>query len=176
MASVGLQTARHGWRSVTNLAETFQNAAGGLVVSLLGTYLISLCQAPKLLDSEQAAYTAKLEAAKQAVEAELESARQDVATPKVSSLERSKRERVANLLPNLTEPEREVLKYLLHFGPTEPRILSERHGVQTMGMATWGKAMQNQIMVVVPKTARSPVFWDINPELRKALEFHLLGE
>jgi len=53
LAPVVIQILRHGWNSVTNLIELLENGAIGLVVSLAGTYLISLSQAAKILDDER---------------------------------------------------------------------------------------------------------------------------
>jgi hypothetical protein len=51
LVPVGIQIARHGWCSVLNLEETFTSGAIGLVVSMVGTYLIGVWKGAEALDA-----------------------------------------------------------------------------------------------------------------------------
>src|SRR5579862_177654 len=52
IAPILIQAFRHGWRSVLNLKEAVENGIIGLVISLVGTYLIAIRKGAESLDGE----------------------------------------------------------------------------------------------------------------------------
>jgi hypothetical protein len=53
LVPIALQISRHGWRSVLQLNETLENGFIGLIVSLIGTYLIAVWKGAVAIDTER---------------------------------------------------------------------------------------------------------------------------
>jgi hypothetical protein len=130
-----------------------------------------------MLDDDRAREIAMLENAKETAELELSAVRQTGATRKPSRLEQNRREQVGQLLQSFTEDEKQLLVYLLHHGETDPKVLQRTLAVSTevLGAASI-KARNSSLLIDIPRTRYSPGRWNINPDLKSALEFHLLGE
>ena len=78
---------------MTNVVETLQNAAAGLVVSVIGTYCLSVFASAKLLDEDRGVETTTLEAALMRQQSALAAETQRVSdlTAEVEGLKKPKR-------------------------------------------------------------------------------------
>ncbi|HLY20744.1 MAG TPA: hypothetical protein VKR61_26135 [Bryobacteraceae bacterium] len=139
--------------------------------------IVNAIRAPVKLDNRRRAEIATLGEDKRAMQSALEAARLDAEKPQISALEKGRREQLATALLKFTEDKKKVLVYLLRNGPTKTPFLELHCGVAANTIrSTIAKGHEGRIISVIPKGPRSMVRFEINADLRKALEFHLLGE
>jgi hypothetical protein len=173
IVGITLTAVRKGRHSV-NVPDFLTDTLAVTSVAFVGTLVVNIVRSPKLLDDERAVENANLQSAKQTAEASVK----DLMTPKLSALERSKRERVAQSLQQFSADEKRLLNYLLHNGRTEqPRLLEQcRLRADVYGSALH-KAQQDDLVrsVPAPREFCAP-FFEINPELKQAVEFYLMGD
>jgi len=55
IAAILILLGRKGWGAIVNASDVLINGAGGAAIAFLGTIVISICRAPKLLDDERKA-------------------------------------------------------------------------------------------------------------------------
>lgn len=130
----------------------------------------SVLTAAVKLDNERASEIAS-------VEATIESAQQRVAAPTLPALERSRRERVAERLEDFNEDERNVLNYIRQHGRVEQgQVLRIGFSGTVIAGATRKGVASGLVIRKLAQRQGHPDYWEINPELKDALAFHLLGE
>jgi hypothetical protein len=125
------------------------NALTGASVAFIGSLLINLIRSPVLIDRELRRQIEKV-------------------TP--PSVEVERRNHVARLLSNYTDPGRECLRYILVTGHADVRTMGNHVPASGIKEVGWRKDNGGESLVIHGK----PGCWAINPELKNALAFHLI--
>jgi hypothetical protein len=183
-AAVLLQIAILGTGTVANLALTLSVAVGGLLISLIGNYLISMRRGAEQIDTGLQQQIKENDLALAESGQNIKTLQERLAKPPLSPIEQGRRELVDQKLrsfpANQLELAKAVLRYVLDHGtvPTSGLIFDDLLG---------GVSNPDLISIVLEKAVHdqllggNPGPWTsmrvtINPELKSALSFHLLGE
>ena len=180
---IGIQVAYRGVGSMANVEQTIVNGVVGLGIALIGNYLIAMRRGAESLDSGLRNEIHEKNSALQDRTKENLKLQARLAVRPISLIERNRRtevEQKLNLLPSeFIDVVKGVIKYLLIHGEVDPIVLAVggRLGKtvnQHVIMAAIDKAAMAGLLKPVPGTNRHRVM--VNPELKDALSFHLLGK
>ncbi len=136
------------------------NASGGATVGFIGTFLISLFRAPKLLDIDRAKEIEDL--------SKCNSAR---TPPTVSSLEQERRTFVSEKMQEFSEQEQAILKHILNHGRADRHALAAAFGYPQADEVTH-KGLKHEILV----RGDYPYQFRVNPTFEAAISFYFHGD
>jgi len=177
---IGIQVA---YRGVGSVEQTIVSGVVGLGVSLIGNYLIAMRRGAESLDSGLRDEIHEKNSALQNQTKENRKRQARLVVRPISLIERNRRtevEQKMNALPSeFVDVVEGVIEYLLIHGEVDPILLAEggrlgKTANQHVIMAAIDKAAMAGLLKPVPGTNRHRMM--VNPELRDALSFHLLGE
>lgn len=173
-ASVLLLISRQGWRSVMNANDVLINAAGGAGVAFIGSLLISLFRAPKLLDADRATEIHGLRWQSASLSQELKTARALLAAPpKVSEWEQRQRKLVAEKLAMFSDDEKRVIQHIVHHGQVDRAALINA-GIGETRMID--SAIQKGKDCLLLKEVGRPYHFAANQHFHLALSFYFTGD
>jgi hypothetical protein len=181
-----IQLYRHGWRSVVNLDETVTSVVVGLLVSMGGTYLIAMRRGAETLDAGLRNEVTGHNSAASRLSEEVQKLQEQLTNPPISRIEQSRRDSVGQklqLFPSAyAETAKSILKYVLEHGQVNAFELIHDGllgGISNPDLIE--KALEKALgcHLLRPYPGLGPwtsISVSINPELKPALSFHLLGE
>jgi|SRR5579862_4339088 len=181
-AGVLIQMAILGTGSVVNLALTLSIALGFLLLSLIGNYLISLRRAAEALDTGLREEIRTKESALLELSKDNLTLRQRLDNPPLSPVEQSRRDLVKQELEAFPASHSAVataiMKYILQYGEVDS-ISVVSGGVlgpisnPYLSQDVIQRAVSNGLLKADGPSRR---LLRVNPELKSALAFHLLGD
>lgn len=177
-----IQANKHGWCSLLTFAETAESAVLALGLSILGNIVIALYGGTKTLDNELRGKVNEQSAALLKLSQDTERLRKQLEHPPLSPIEQGRRDLVKQVLESFPTSQRAmanvVLKHVSQHGEVDLMSLisggilgglSNPHLVSEVINTSIGRGL---LKVDAPSRR---LVW-VNPDLKSALLFYLLGE
>lgn len=105
------------WNKILNVQDTIINGLAGAMLAFVGSFVISLFRSPKLLDDDRLSDVKHREDSMDELQKRIEALEKDPFDDAFVA-------RVKQLLSQATDEEIELLKFLLHHGEMELRLIS----------------------------------------------------